>query len=235
MDLLRVPTALKSFIYEVNPKTPDSNVLNINIHRAMEHQMGSLENIWLDCVPWDEALKRFRQFHYAKPMPSFANFNNLRTLRIASPFLFGSFGLQQREGNAYRDLLAPLLPESLHTLHITRCDHNLYFIYQELEFLLVRLTNTTHMSKIIIEHPFSEGFALSPHVTDLAALAESKNISLSGVTGGPEHHACEIYDWKGLGIDGSIPWAEAARGDNRSFSDKVPDVLSKSRTSPFLL
>ena len=231
VDLLRVPTALKTFIYEVNPKTPDSHVININIYKAMEHQMSSLENIWLDYVPWNQELKRFRQLCYSKPMPSFANFNNLRTLRIASPFLFGYMCLQQREGKTH--LLAPLLPESLETLHITRCDHNCLLICDELELLLVRLTNTTHLRKIIIENPYmGRGGKQGPIITYLADLAEGKNISLSAVNGGPEDHADDWYDWKGLGIDGSLPWAEAARGDSRSYPEKVFDVQSKSRTLP---
>lgn len=214
VDILWVPAALKSFIYEVIAKMTDSSVFNITIYRAMEHQMSSLENIWLDCVPWNEDLLRFHQFGNARPMPSFANFKNLRTLRIASPFLFGNITLQQRERKAYRDLLAPLLPESLTTLHITRCDYNPTFICNETEFLLVRLTNTTHLSKIILEGLcWGGGFAWGPIITYLADLAEGKNISLSAVNGGPEHHADDQYDWKGLGIDGSLPWAEA-RGDN---------------------
>lgn len=97
VDLLRVPNALKNFIYEVTPETPDSSILNVNIYRAMEYQMSSLENIWLDCVPWNEELVRFTQFDDAKPMPSLANFKNLRVMRIASPFLFGSLRRLYRE------------------------------------------------------------------------------------------------------------------------------------------
>ena len=120
----------------------------------MKYQMSSLENIWLDCVPWNEEFKRFlAQFDDAKPMPSFANFNNLRTLRIASQFIFGSIRRLRLEGKGYADLLAPLLPERLHTLHITRCDHFHILIEEQLEFLLLRLPNTLHLSKIIIEQP----------------------------------------------------------------------------------
>ena len=115
VDLLQVPTALKTFIYEVTPMTPGSNVLNININRAMEYQMSSLENILLDYVPWIEELKRSPQFCYAKLMPSFANFKKLRTLRIASPFLFGSIQRLRQEGkgptrtNFARDTTYPSL------------------------------------------------------------------------------------------------------------------------------
>ena len=227
MDVLRVPAALKIFIYEVIPKNTSSTVFNINTHRAMEHQMSSLEKIWLDCVPWDEELKRFYQFNHAKPMPSFANFKNLRTLRIASPFLFGSIALQQGDGGT--DLLAPLLPDSLDTLHITRCDHVFDFVCKELKLLLERLTNTTHLSKIIIEDPSLGGFSRGPTITRLADLAKSKNISLSTLKGGPEHHADDEHDWKGLGIDGSLPWTETARGDYRSYSEKVFDAQSGKR------
>ena len=50
VDILRVPAALKTFIYEVIPKLTGWSVFNINTHRAMEHQMSSLENIWPDCI-----------------------------------------------------------------------------------------------------------------------------------------------------------------------------------------
>lgn len=39
VNLLQVPIALKTYIYEVAPKTPDSSNLNVNIYKAMEHQM----------------------------------------------------------------------------------------------------------------------------------------------------------------------------------------------------
>ena len=156
-DLLRVPTALKTFIYEVNPKTPDSNVLNMNIYKAMEHQMSSLENIWLDCVPCNEELRRFLQFLNAGPVPSFANSNKLKILRIASPFLFGCYYRQEEEGKAnLLAPLAPLLPESVKTLHITPCNHNYPSVCADLEVLLVGLTNTTRLSKIGIGQPYGQ-------------------------------------------------------------------------------
>ena len=260
VDLLQVPTALKTFIYEVTPMTPISNVLNIDIHRSMEYQMSSLENIWLDYVPWNEGLVRFPQFRYAKPMPSLANFNNLRILRIASPFLFGSIRRLRLEGKGYCDLVAPLLPKRLHTLHLTRHEHNPTFHEEQLESLLVRIPSTTHLDKIIdpinpifleiqlesilVRLPYTthlrkiiierayrdiEGWQRSPRVRDLVDLAESKNISLSAVNGGPEHHADDMYDWKGLGIDGSISWTTTALGDNCSFSNRVSDAQSRER------
>lgn len=64
---------------------------------------------------------------------------------------------------------------------------------------------------------------------ELVDLAESKNISLSAVNGGPEHHADNMYDWKGSGIDGSMSWTATALGDNRSFSDRVSDTESRRR------
>ena len=209
VDLLRVPTALKTIIYEVNSKTPDSNVINITLYKAMEHQTSSLGNIWPDFVAWKQELKRFPQGCYSRSLPSFANFINLRTLRIASPFFFGSMRLHRPEGkaypNAYPDLLTPLLPESLETLHITRCDHSIGYICNQLELLLVRLTNTTHMHKIIFEHPYLGREGLIPPLTWLVDLIESKNVSLIAANGGPEHHANDRYDWKGLGIDESLP------------------------------
>ena len=230
VDLLQVPIALKTFIYEVTPETPDSGILNINIYRAMEYQMSSLENSWLDCVPWNKEFKRFlAQFDDAKPMPSFANFNNLRTLRIASPFIFGSIRRLRLEGKGSADLLAPLLPERLHTLHITRCDHNHILIEEQLEFLLLRLPNTLHLSKIIIEHPFTETLDQFPRTRELVELAEGKNISLIVVNAGPEHHADDMYDWKGLGIDESMSWTETACGDNCSFTDRVSNSERRNR------
>ena len=236
-DLLRVPIALKTFIYEVSVLRPESSAFNLNMHRAMEQQMSSLENIWLDCVPWNASVNRFRQFvdwhSFANPIPSFANFNNLRTLRIAAPILFGSIHHRQREGAA--DLLAPLLPDGITTLHITRCDDGIEFICKELEFLLGHLAYTPHLSKIIIEDPWGEVLEPSSYVRDLANYAEGMNISFSAIKGGPEHHADDQYDWKGLGIDGSLPWAETARGDFRSYADKISDVQSKFGTLPPLL
>ena len=236
-DILRVPFALKTFIYEVSVLTPESSAFNLNIHRAMEHQMSSLKNVWLDCIPWNADLSRFRQWvdwhSVAQPIPSFANFNNLRTLRIASPFLFGSIHQRQREGAA--DLLAPILPNGITTLHITRCDDGIAFICKELEFLLGHLTYTPHLSKIIIEDPWGEVLEPSSYVRDLANYAEGMSISFSAVKGGPEHHADDQYDWKGLGIDGSLPWAATARGDFRSYADKISDVQSKFETLPPLL
>ena len=230
VDLLQVPIALKTFIYEVTPKTPDSGILNINIYRAMEYQMSSLENIWLNYVPWNEELTRFiTQFNNAKPMPSFANFNNLRTLRIASPFIFGSIRRLRLEGKGYADLLAPLLPERLHTLHITHCDHIHIFIEEQLGFLLLRLPNTLRLSKIVIEHPFTETLDQKPRIRELVELAEGKNISLIVENTGPQHHADDRYDWKGLGIDGSMSWTETACGDNCSFTDRVSNSERRSR------
>ena len=117
---------------------------NLNNHS----NNNAMDGCHAPCHGWMDG---FYQFNHAKPMPSFANFKNLRTLRVASPFLFGSISLQQGDGGT--DLLAPLLPDGLDTLHITRCDHALDFIYKQLEFLLERLANTTHLSKIIIEDP----------------------------------------------------------------------------------
>ena len=211
VDLLQVPIALKTFIYEVNPKTPDSSILNINIYRAMEYQKSSLENIWLDCVPWDEELVRFPQFLGAESMPSFANFNNLRILRIASPFLFGDIRRLRLERKGYSDLLASLLPERLHTLHITRCDYHPGLIEEPLEFLLLRLPNTTHLRKIIIEHPYPSVLSHSPRIKKLVELAEGKNISLIAGKAGSEHLVDDCHDGKGLSIDRWRLWARTRK------------------------
>ena len=220
VDLLQVPIALKTLIYEVTPETLDSSILNVNIYRAMEYQMSSLENIWLDCVPWNEELVRFLQFDDAKPMPSLANFKNLRVLRIASPFLFGSIRRLRQEGKGYSDLLVSLLPEGLHILHITRCDHHVKLIERPLEFLLLRLPNNTHLRKIIIEHPFSSGLGQSSRIGRLVELAEGKNISLIAGKAGSERLADDCYDWKGLSIDRWRLWARSERGENRPCRDR---------------
>ena len=196
-NLLQIPTALKTFIYEVNPKTTNSSFLNNNTYTALGHQMSSLEYIGLDCVPWGE-LVEFRQFRYVKPMPSFANFNNLRTLRIASPFLLGLFGVQEGDHRTYHHRLAPLLPEGLQTLHITRCEHFVFFIIEELEFLLERITNTTHLRKITIETPISWRRVIPPNITSLTGLAKDKNISFSALYSGVEHRANDFYDRREL-------------------------------------
>ena len=200
VNLLRVPTALKTFIYEVAPKTPDSSNLNVNIYKAMEYQKGSLENIWLDFFPLDEELVKFPQLRDAKPMPSFADFNNLKTLRIASPFLFGDIRRLRRERKGHSDILASLLPEGLHTLHITRCDHHIELIEKPLEFFLLRLPNTTHLRKIIIEHPYSQALGGSSRIIELIQLAEGKNISLIAGQAGLEHVADGCYDWEPLSM-----------------------------------
>ena len=224
-DLLQVPIALNTFIYEVFPETPDSSSLNVNICRGMEYQMRSLENIWLDCVPWNEEFVRFPQFDDAKPMPSLANFKNLRVLRIASPFLFGSIRRLWREGKGkgYSDLLASLLPERLHILHITRCDHHIKLIENPLEFLLLRLPNTIHLRKIIIAHPFSSMLSWSPRIRKVVELAEGKNISLIAEKAGSKRLADDCYDWsydwKALSIDRWRLWARTERGENRPCRD----------------
>ena len=200
VNLLQVPTALKTFIYEVAPKTPDSSNLNVNIYKAMEYQRDSLENIWLDFFPLDEELVNFPQLRDAKPMPSFANFNNIKTLRIASPFLFGDIRRLIRERKGHSDMLASLLPEGLHTLHITRCDHHVRLIEKPLEFLLLRLPNTTHLRKIIIEHPYSQALRGSSRIVELIQLAEDKNISLIAGQAGLEHVAEGCYDWERLSM-----------------------------------
>ena len=218
VDLLQVPVALKTFVYEVTPATPphtpNSSILNVNIYKAMEYQMKSLENIWLDCVPWDEELVEFSQFDDARPMPSFANFKNLRVLRIASPFLFGSIQRLRQEGKGYADLLVSLLPERLRILHITRCDHHVRLIEIPLEFLLLRLPNATHLRKIIIEHPISGMLGRCPRINRLVELAKSKNISLIAGKAGSEHLADDCYDWKGLSIDRWRLWTSTERGRN---------------------
>lgn len=201
LDLLQVPIALKTFIYEITPKTPDSSILNVNIYRAMEYQMNSLENLWLDCVLWDEELVRFPQFRNAESMPSFANFNNLRILRIASPFLFGDIRRLMREGKGYSDLLARVLPDRLHTLHITRCDHHVKLIQTPLEFLLLRLSITPHLRKIILEHPYSRVLCRSHRISELIELARGKDISLIAGQAGSDDLADYCYDWKRLSMD----------------------------------
>ena len=235
VDLLQVPIALKTFIYELTPKTPDSSILNINIYKALEYQMSSLEHIWLDCVRWDEELVRFPQFRNAESMPSFANFNNLKFLRIASPFLFGDIRRLMRERKGYSDLLARFLPDRLHTLHITRCDHHIKLIEKPLEFLLLGLSNTTHLRKIILEHPYSRVLGRSPRISDSIELARGKDISLIAGQAGSDGLADYCYDWNRLSMDKCRVLGEANRPCGGTLSDAEVDRRTQCARDVYLL
>ena len=115
-NLLGAPIALTTFIYNLAPDaySPEFRISFRRMHKALESQMDSLENIWLDSVlaywnsPW------LPERDDLAPMPSFANFKNLKGLRIGSTFIFNT---------NYHRQLGPLLPRGLHTLHLTHGGH----------------------------------------------------------------------------------------------------------------
>lgn len=149
--------ALKTFIYDITGGSDisDCDIGSKGLHRALQSQKNSLENIWLDSRnevgrwPWTEADE-------AAPMPSFADFSKLKVFRIATTLLFGLNGPEAPCEYAWdlptHRLLASLLPKSLHTFHLAQCGCNLaHHIKTQENVLLQKATYTPLSEKIMIE------------------------------------------------------------------------------------
>ena len=148
--------ALK-FIYDITGGSDisDFDIGSKGLHRALQSQKNSLENIWLDSRhevgrwPWTEADE-------AAPMPSFADFSKLKVFRIATTLLFGLNGPEAPCEYAWdpptHRPLASLLPKSLHTSHLAQCGYNLaHHIKTQENVLLQKATYTPLSEKVMIE------------------------------------------------------------------------------------
>lgn len=120
--ILRVPQALKCFIYEIgeriNGLEPAVNGLSYkSVADALRHQKDSLEDIWID-YPHDYEFDEWGAGMNTRPMGSFKTFTSLKRFRIASTYLFGF--VEDTDPDRLRDSL----PEQLEFLHLTHADED---------------------------------------------------------------------------------------------------------------
>ena len=177
-NLLRVPIALKTFIYDLAPDAynPEFRISFRRMHKALESQMDSLENIWLDSglAYWNSPWLPERDD--LAPMPSFANFKNLKVLRIGSTFIFNTNHDRQ---------LGPLLPRRLHVLHLTHGGHeNISSAIEEL--ILQKDEHTPLLNKVVQEGPMLQWQSLWPSLRNVAKVAEENMVSFVTIDDGSD-------------------------------------------------
>ena len=240
-QLLKVPQNLTAFIYELGSGHLSYTGYNFKaIREALVPQAHSLENLWLGYE------KRYGicfldEIDDTTPIPSFASFNKLKTLKIATVFLFGSEGhLSGRaeeevdvSGERYwndttRRRLVSLFPQSLETLHILHYEDHTYHTPKALADLLVNKSqNVPKLNKLVIEGIFKNKRNLGREMMDLAGLAKSKDTDLIFV--------CNDNGWydaveRGWGMDGEITWAEGVNLLNSYPDDEIYRLTTEGLT-----
>lgn len=187
--MLRAPKALQTFICELGGAHISAWATSFKaIHEAFTPQKHCLENLWLDY----EHQYRFISDHgldETAPMPSFAGFEALKFLKIATLFLFGYKGrLEQHNDNedkskdwndSSRRRLAGLFPTMLETLYVPHCEDYFSHLLTALEDLLLQKEeyNPT-LIKVVLQGPTAQDMKLLWRIGDLVELAASQNVSL---------------------------------------------------------
>ena len=205
-NLLRVPIALTTFIYDLAPDAynPEFRISFRRMHKALESQMDGLENIWFDSglAYWNSPWLPERDD--LAPMPSFANFKNLKGLRIGSTYIFNT---------NYHRQLGPLLPRGLHILHLTHGGHE-YISSAIEELILQKDEHTPLLNKLVQEGPMLQWQSLWPSLREVAKVAEENMVSFvtiddgSDQLGRPNGQKPENAVERGWGLDGEVQWAK---------------------------
>lgn len=188
--LLRVPMALNTFILdlgsshlsycEVNPR---------DIRNALTPQEHCLEYLWLNYNEPRGGFPRWWDNESDALMGSFSSFRSLQVLKIAAIFLFGKENFHFRCGksdaagqdsNGSSARLTDLLPNSLLTLHLSRCEDGFSGTLQSLEDLILRKESSIpELKNLVLEGTNQSVEVCRKNIQRLGGIAESHGISLS--------------------------------------------------------
>ena len=174
-EILRIPKALQTFIYEIGfGHLAYTTVEFGEIRQALEQQKESLENLWLD-YDHNGALWEWESGDLG-PMQSFQGFMKLKHLRLATVYVFGHRGCEIDPAHVTQGelkILKDLLPRSLETLHLTHCeDEVIELLFASLAHLLEHkgLACAPMLSAITLEFALS---AIEKHREALSKLLVS--------------------------------------------------------------
>ena len=214
-NMLMAPIALTTFIYETGTGYLSWCDISFTALRdALTLQEHSLENIWLDYEHQYEVC--FTDESDFAPMRSFASFTKLKSLRIATVFIFGGektgYIDQQYRNEMLHRRLTDVFPATLEVLHFSHCQDHFSHLSVALEELPSHASmHVPKLNKIILEGSGNELKRPWSDSAGLAKLAEIQDISLTTldtrVNTSPEDSV-----ERGWGTDASIQWATEVRG-----------------------
>lgn len=224
ISMVHACKALKTFIYERGyGHLSYSNFSTTAVRKALVPTETSLESLWLDCCPGTTYCNDSDDF---AAITSFARFRTLKHLRVGLLILLGAHF--NSSGNEEYDLdeenywdenfiidqgpcrLVDMLPSTLETLYLTRCNGRISLMLIHLEKLLeLKSERTPHLKKIT----FETAFDLKPYsFSRLDALAEKVGVDLCKID-----TSCPVGEWvdRGWGMDEDIFWALGLDGINQ--------------------
>ena len=210
IDMLGVPIALKTFIYELAVIYISWNDVSFKALRdAVGLQEHSLEHISLDYEHKNGV--HFSDGSEVNPMRSFASFAKLKSLRIATVFIFGweyPVGLDQECQNKTPYLqLAQVLPSTIEILHFSHCeDHFSHLLLALEELLLQSSVYVPKLNGIILEGSADVKKWSGSDIASLARMAETQGISLVTLDSKADTSHRDSVE-RGWGTDASIRWA----------------------------
>lgn len=155
-------------------------------------------------------------------MQSFASFAKLKSLRIATMFIFGweyPDALDQECQNKTPHLqLAQVLPSTIEILHFSHCQDHFSHLLQALKELLPQTsTYVPKLNSIVLEASIGHetsgitGICSWSDIASLAGMAETQGISLVTLDSKVDTSHADSVE-RGCWTDASVRWAAEASG-----------------------
>ncbi|MCJ1293360.1 hypothetical protein MMC34_004914 [Xylographa carneopallida] len=230
-NMLRAPKALQTFIYQVGTGYLSECGRDFQASvSALAPQAQCLENLWLDFEPryssyWDSTIDD------TTPIRSFAHFEHLKVLKVATVFIFGdkNFSISRHE-DWVRSMtygLTGKFPRSLEALHLLHCEDNFEHVLLAHEDMLDhKERDLPRLSKLVLEGPILEAKERWPRIRQIIQRGKAHGIDTITV-----NHARGNLDYngaveRGWGIDQDVFWEKGVNALNRYPPNEVVDLQS---------